>query len=109
MVSSLVDEIENSPVVVYCMPNCPPCQLMMNFLDENEIKYCKVDITKNSEIRFKKGITHAPVCHLKHDNELFVIDGYGLKEENEMLRIITSMRMSLKPERISVHDIPVTD
>ena len=51
-------------VVLYTMPNCPQCYATKRYLDEDEIEYSMVDITKDEkayELVSSLGYKEAPI------------------------------------------------
>lgn len=71
-------------------PNCRPCQFVSNYLDNNNIDYEKIDVTKNPDIASKYRIMSTPVTILLDDDgsEIQRSVGFKVDELEEMISIL---------------------
>jgi thioredoxin 1 len=61
--------------------NCPACQMVENFLQENNVQAEKVNPFENPELAVKYKITSVPVTFLLDDNENVVDKIVGFKPD----------------------------
>ncbi|MGG3890986.1 glutaredoxin domain-containing protein [Metabacillus fastidiosus] len=74
-------------IIVYTQPECPPCQIVKQFLQHHNFSFEEIDITKNEEARltlineFKA--TSTPTVTV--DNEIVI--GFNLQKLEHLLNI----------------------
>jgi glutaredoxin len=68
-------------ITLYSKPLCPYCDSAENYLKNNNIKYCKVDISENAAAyEFVKSKGHKTVPQIYLEGKILVEGGYdGLK------------------------------
>ncbi|MED4532879.1 glutaredoxin domain-containing protein [Metabacillus fastidiosus] len=77
----------NKKIIVYTQPECPPCQIVKQFLQHHNFSFEEIDITKNEEARltlineFKA--TSTPTVTV--DNEIVI--GFDLQKLEHLLNI----------------------
>ncbi|MCA1029866.1 glutaredoxin family protein [Bacillus timonensis] len=45
--------MEKKEVIVYTQPDCPPCEITKAYLNDQEIPFQEIDVTKNTAARQK--------------------------------------------------------
>ena len=69
-------------------PNCNPCKMVSNFLNDNGVEYDVVDVSENPEVASQYGIMSVPVTILLNEEGKEVVRSNGFKP-NE-LEVIAS-------------------
>ncbi|WP_226666033.1 glutaredoxin family protein [Metabacillus litoralis] len=74
-------------VVIYTQPNCPPCQIVKQFLNHHNVDFDEKDVSEDFDAREtlvnKLHSTSTPTVTI--DNE--VVTGFNLKRLEELLGI----------------------
>ncbi|MGM0873407.1 MAG: glutaredoxin family protein [Bacillota bacterium] len=74
-------------VTVYSQPNCPPCQVVKQFLDHHSVPYIEKDVSVDTEARdklvYELKSTSTPTITV--DDQ--VVTGFDLQKLEELLGI----------------------
>ncbi|MEC2075188.1 glutaredoxin domain-containing protein [Metabacillus fastidiosus] len=77
----------NKKIIVYTQPECPPCQIVKQFLQHHNFSFEEIDITKNEEARLKLinefKATSTPTVTV--DDEIVI--GFNLQKLEHLLNI----------------------
>ena len=98
-------DVDGSDVVVYCMEQCVPCDMLCECL-RDDVPYLKVDIRKHPALRYRRNVHSVPVCHVKTVTGIEQISGYGPDEEAQLLRAIASLKLRYRAQTID-GDVPI--
>ncbi|WP_342490456.1 glutaredoxin domain-containing protein [Bacillus sp. FSL R5-0443] len=69
-------------------PNCNPCKMVSNYLEQAGVEYEEVDVTQNPEVAAQFGVMGVPVTVLLSDQGEEVKRSIGFKPEelDELLK-----------------------
>ncbi|ERH58648.1 MULTISPECIES: thioredoxin family protein [Bacillus] len=69
-------------------PNCNPCKMVSNYLNDAGVKYETVDVTQNPEVAAQFGVMGVPVTFLLNEQGEEVKRSIGFKpnELDELLK-----------------------
>ncbi|TXC92188.1 glutaredoxin family protein [Metabacillus litoralis] len=76
-------------VIVYSQPNCPPCQVVKQFLEHHQIEFIEKDVSQDHDAREKLinelHSTSTPTVTINEE----IVTGFDLKRLEELLDINT--------------------
>lgn len=72
-------------------PNCNPCKMVSNYLNDAGVKYETVDVTQNPEVAAQFGVMGVPVTFLLNDQGEEVKRSVGFKP-NELDELLKELR-----------------
>ena len=73
-------------LIKFGQPTCVPCNMLSNFLKDNEVEYVDVNVHEDVETANKYGITSVPVLVLEIDGVVEeMVFGYNVPEIEELL------------------------
>lgn len=76
-------------VIKYSKPNCGPCTLVGNFLEEHDVKHVEKDIYKHTEEYQKLGVFGSPITVAYKDGEqVFLSAGFKEDELEKLVELV---------------------